>query len=111
MRIKSQGVSLFLTFLLGPIGLMYSSIWAGLIATAAIIPLMLLIMAGSVSRQLNPVIGPLGEYDVWHIAMTLACMLAGVLIVRRHNSHVQGSQDIEERRHTEILDALSKSAS
>ena len=84
---KSQFIQFILTFLLGPLGLFYSSI-------AAALALMILTFSISVAT-LGFALG-VGGLLIWPISI-----LVGFITVSKYNERI----DIEEEKHQEILEA------
>lgn len=90
---KKQSVSLLLTVLLGPLGLFYSSAWQAVVMmVAAVVSL----------AQVSPG----GMLLVWAASAAL-----GVAAVANYNDGVDERAALEERRHSELVEAARQGAS
>lgn len=96
MRKKSHGVNVALTLLLGPLGLFYASAWQ-----AVVLALIAIAVAGA-GFAINPVVGVPGLLWVWGLAILL-----GAFAVKAHNTEIRDREELEERRHREMVAAAA----
>jgi putative Ca2+/H+ antiporter (TMEM165/GDT1 family) len=89
-RRKSQILGLILTFLFGPIGLLYASVSAGLIMI--FITLLLLVSAGALALVTTPI-----------------CMALSVFIILSFNLKSKADYDRQEARYRNLLEASRRS--
>ena len=82
---KSQGLGFLLTFLFGPLGLLYSTV------IGAIIMILVAIVLGLLTFGF-------GFFFAWPI-----CWIVSIVVIKSHNARVEAK---ENARHQEIVDAM-----
>ena len=89
---KSHWINLILTVILGPLGLFYASAWQAVI-------LIVIVLAST------PWLSPGGMLLFWGLSIAL-----GVSAVSERNKAVQAREDLDERRHQELIRATRQGA-
>ena len=82
---KSQGLGFLLTFLFGPLGLLYSTVIGAVIMILAAIAIGLFTFG-------------FGAIFLWPI-----CWIVSFVVIKNHNERVEAKEDA---RHQEIVDAV-----
>lgn len=89
---KSHAVNIIMTVLLGPIGLFYASAWQAVV--------LIIITLGCLSW-----LQPGGVMVIWGLSIAL-----GASAVHERNKAVQAREDLDERRHQELVRAAGRAA-
>lgn len=96
MARKSHSVNLVLVVLFGPVGLLYASVWQALV-----LMLVAVFVVGLLGSS-----APVGLAVVWLLALAV-----GVSAVRTRNAVIDAKDELEERRHQELIAATRAATS
>ncbi|HPK04994.1 MAG TPA: hypothetical protein PK908_03795 [Bacteroidales bacterium] len=101
---KSIGVAILLTFLFGPVGLLYASVQGGLIMIFTPVFLLILIFAGLFQENLNLIFLSTGLLAFFFITYWLINIIWAVVSVKKYNKKIED----ESKRQYELWDILHK---
>ena len=86
--VKSVGISIILTLVLGPIGLFYSTITGGIVMTFLPFFLVIAALAGFTSDSSHVSILSLGGLVIYALFWWLICIIWGVISVNQYNDEI-----------------------
>lgn len=107
---KSHAANVICTLLFGPLGLLYASIWQGLV----VFTLYVILGLGFLARDNTDIasslslagLGFVGQLGWGGVIAWLAPMILGALVVNDHNEDVKEYDSEVEQRHQELLEAM-----
>ncbi len=85
---KSVGIGILLTFLIGPIGLFYSTVWGGIIMTFSPIVLLVFLFLGmSIESEFIQAISGV-TIIVYLVFWWLICMIWSAIAIKQYNKRI-----------------------